>query len=229
MLGILAMRVVNGHGGVDKGSLVSIVRQIKSQRCSPAGESDPGIIIANPSELWWWPEGKRSLDMPRRSNVSMMSAVHLQRLHDSRRNNIPENSDPESHMEYIFTHVLPHLTDKNAKIDVIAVGHACEALEGFLGEEEHWKKHAANRLNALVLLGGYWNVGTSHGEGFKEFLETVHYPSKNYPSEKCSTNALQKLAFLCLYYGRLPSRHPHRKLRGKSQVSGFHVFWLPRL
>lgn len=177
------MRVVNGRGGVDKGSLVSIVREIKNQRCSPNDKSSPGIIIANPAELWWWPEGKKSLDLPRRGRVPMTSAVHLQRLHNDRVNSISGNNDPEIHAEYMFKHVLPHLIKEDAKIDIIGIGLACQVLETFLCQDDNWEKHAANRLNALVLLGVYWKVGGRHGEGLKKFLQEVCF---------CSTR-------ICLY------------------------------
>lgn len=175
MLGVLAMRVVNGHGGIDKGSLVSIVREIKKQQCSPDDTSSPGIIIANPAELWWWPEGERALDTVRRGRVPMTTAVHLQRLHDDRLNTIPANKDSASHTEYMFKHVFPTLTRKDAKIDIVAIGHACEPLEIFLGQDKNWEEHATGRLNALALLGGYWKLGSDHGEGLKKFLQTVRF------------------------------------------------------
>lgn len=178
MHGVLAMRVVNGRGGVDKGSMVSIVRDIKNQQCSPDDKSSPGIIIANPAELWWWPEGKRSLDFCRRSRVPMATAVHLQRLHNDRVNSIPQNEDSESHVAYVFKHVLPRLTKEDAKIDIIGIGLACQAVEAFLCLDANWEKHASGRLNALVLLGVYWNVGGHHGEGLKKFLGEVRLCSK---------------------------------------------------
>ncbi|SPN99852.1 uncharacterized protein DNG_02704 [Cephalotrichum gorgonifer] len=182
MLGVLAMRVVNGPGGIDKGSMVSIVREIKKQRCAPDDAGSPGVILANPAALWWWPEGKRALDTPMRNRVPMTSAVHLQRLHDDRTNTIPENHNSDQHTEYMFKHVIPHLTKAGAKIDVIGIGHACEALESFLDKDENWKKYGAGRLNALVFLGGHWRFGDGHNEGFKEFLKTrsrVYIPDES--------------------------------------------------
>lgn len=175
MLGALAMRVSNGRGGIDKGSLVSIVREIKNQRCSPDNEDSPGIIIANPSELWWWPEGKRALDIPRRNRVPMTSAVHLRRLDDDRVNRIPQNETPLRHTEYMFKHVFGHLIREDAKVDMIGIGHGSDPIEDFLSREENWAKHAAHRLNALVLLGGHSKFDDEPGQGFKEFFEKVRY------------------------------------------------------
>ena len=175
MLGALAMRVVNGCGGIDKGSLVSIVREIKKQRSSPSDENSPGIIIANPAELWWWPEGKRALDIPRRNRVPMMSAVHLRRLDDDRVNKIPQNDTPLRHTEYMFKHVFGYLITKDAKVDIIGIGNGSDAIGYFLGQEENWVNYAAHRLNALVLLGGYSKFDDELGQGFKEFLEMVCY------------------------------------------------------
>lgn len=175
MLGALAMRIANGRGGIDKGSLVSIVREIKKQRCSPDDKDSPGIIIANPSELWWWPEGKRALDIPRRNRVPMTSAVHLRRLDDDRVNTIPKNETPLRHTEYMFKHIFEHLIREDAKIDIIGIGHGSDPIEKFLGREEHWTKYAAHRLNSLVLLGGYSKFDDEPGQEFKEFLERACY------------------------------------------------------
>lgn len=175
MLGALAMRVANGCGGIDKGSLVTIVREINNQRCSPNDKSSPGIIIANPSELWWWPEGKRALDIPRRNRVPMTSAVHLRRLDDDRVNRIPQNENPLRHTEYMFKHVFGHLIREDAKIDIIGIGNGSDPIGDFLDRQENWVKYAAQRLNALVLLGGYSKFDSERGQGFKEFLERVCY------------------------------------------------------
>ena len=207
MLGVLAMRVANGHGGIDKGSLVSVVREIKGQRCSPDDTTSPGIIIANPAELWWWPEGKRPLEIVRRGRAPMETAVHTQRLHDDRLNAIPANKDAASHTEYMFKHVLPHLARKDVKIDVVAIGHACDPLENFLGHQENWEEHAACRLNALVLLGGYWRLGGDHGEGFKKFLETARFSLQAWLPFRCAENCVNILPTTSAPELTLPTTH----------------------
>ena len=178
MFGALAMRVSNGRGGIDNGSLVSIVREIKNQRCLPDNEDSPGIIIANPSELWWWPEGKRALDIPRRNRVPMSSAVHLRRLDDDRVSRIPHSETQLRHTEYMFKRVFDHLIREDVKLDIIGIGHGSDSIEDFLNREKNWVDYAAHRLNALVLLGGYSKFDDEPGQGFKEFFEKVccqHY------------------------------------------------------
>lgn len=174
MLGSIAMRVVSGPGGIDKGSMVSVVREVKKQRCSSEDNEAPGVILANTGSLWWWPEGRMALDYRRRSAVPMESAVHWRRKHSNKLNSIPENENVDRHVQYIFDKVIPQLTKSDARIDVIGIGDGGEVVEAFLNVEENWARHE-HRLNAMALLGGSFHSSNLHVDGFKDFLRNVSF------------------------------------------------------
>ncbi len=166
-LGIIAHRVIGGQGGVNKGSMVSIVQAIKEQRSSPADSAAPGIILANTGQTWWWPEGKRPLDTFGRHAIPMASAVHWGRRSSSHKNIIPGNSSPEEHVRYMFEEVLPKLANEKAQIDII---DASDRVTTYL--DSVWDKWTG-RVSSLAVLDGYTNKNGLTSEGFKAFLNDV--------------------------------------------------------
>ncbi|KAK3335465.1 Arb2 domain-containing protein [Cercophora scortea] len=169
-LGIIAHRTVGGPGGIDHGSMTSLVRALKKHTSSPTDASPPGIILANPGELWWWPQGRRGLTPTQRHCIPMSSAVHLGVYHDETKNSIPENRNPAEHVRYVFEKVVPALVPAAAKLDVIAVGDLADDVEAFLDDENVWRE-VGGRLNCMTLLGGFYNTGESKCVGFKNFLK----------------------------------------------------------
>ncbi|KAI1104532.1 Arb2 domain-containing protein [Jackrogersella minutella] len=165
-LGILAHRVVGGPGGVNKGSMVSIVSGLQQQSCSLTDMSSPGIILANMGELLWWPEGNRTLSRTAFDAMPMRSAVENGNL-ISGENEIPGNKDPKEHIHYIFNTVIPHLVTENARIDIIGVGDGADLVEQYLDKltlNDEWKK----RINCLALVGGMQAVWELQNEWFVE-------------------------------------------------------------
>jgi len=167
--GVLAHRVIGGPGGVDKGSVVGLVKALKSQ------EPPPRIIIANPGELFWWPEGKRSLSATARHAIPGSSAVHKGWRYDPDRNEIPTNRNIGQHVRSIFEQVVANLVCKDARIDVIAIEDTAEEVEKYLDKDHNWARFG-KRLNSLVLLGGYYHSSHLKCEGFKAFLKEVGFP-----------------------------------------------------
>jgi hypothetical protein len=184
--GVLAHRVAGGPGGINKGSLVSVVREIKSTLSTVGDVTDgkhmngnnykdtqlPGIILANTGQLWWWPEGKRSVGPVERHEVPMKSAVHLGRQTDEQHNAVPGNRNPDEHVRYIFEAVVASLVANDAKLDVIAVGDATELVQKYLGAEENWAKWSG-RMNSMAIVGGFYAAQEVQAEGFREFLKDV--------------------------------------------------------
>jgi hypothetical protein len=174
-LGILAHRVATGPGGLNKGSMVSIVSSITStQRSSPEDDSPPGIVIANSGQLWWWPEGKKALTTTARHAVPMASAVHWGRFYDEQLNAIPRNTNPAAHVRCVFEDVLGCMTASTARIDIIAVGDSADEIEAFLNNDETWRIWGP-RLNSLALLGGYYRAENVTCDGFGKFLREVSW------------------------------------------------------
>ena len=171
-LGVISLRVVGGPGGINKGSMVSLVREIKKQQTSAYDPSPPGIILANSGELWWWPEGQRGLTPRDRHNIPMSSAVHYGRYYDPSKNAIPANRTPADHVRYVFEEIVPAKAHKWAKLDVIAVGDAADEVEKYLNDDDVWSK-VGDRMNSMVTLGGFYDMAEFKCEGFKTFMKEV--------------------------------------------------------
>ncbi len=169
-LGIIAHRVIGGRGGVNQGSMVSIIQVLKSQASSPTDSAPPGIIIANPGQTWWWPEGKRALDPSSRHAVPMASAVNWGRFYNPKKNAIRENRSPAEHIQSIFEKVVPSMVDEKAMLDIIAVGDAADFAEVYL--DQNWPKWSG-RINCMAILGGFTNKDDLTNDSFKLFLREV--------------------------------------------------------
>ncbi|KAK1493027.1 Arb2 domain-containing protein [Colletotrichum tamarilloi] len=168
-LGNLALRVVNGPGGINKGSMVSVVQEINRQRASPSDDSPPGIIIANTGELWWWPEGKKALSPTSAMAVPRKSMVHHGRANNPRYHSIPNNETPEAHIAYVLNEVIPSLLSPNARLDIIGIGLGADHATRALDTPETWSA-LDHRINTLSLLGSTTSVDELSHQPFKEFL-----------------------------------------------------------
>lgn len=165
-LGILAHRVLGGPGGVNKGSMVSVVRAIQAQM------PKTGIIIANPGQLWWWPEGQRGLTPTLRFAIPMKSAVHLGREYDASMNAIPGNETVRRHVRSVFEEVVGKLCRRDVELDVIAMTDVADEVERFLDDENNWKIWGG-RMGSLALLGNLYSVDEMKCQGFQDFLKDV--------------------------------------------------------
>ncbi|KAI0154197.1 Arb2 domain-containing protein [Xylariaceae sp. FL1272] len=171
-LGVLAWRVACGPGGVNKGSMVSIVKELQKQQSSPTDANPPGIILANIGELTWWDGGKRTVNRIAFEEQPMASACHsLAYLDFSGAFQVPGNDTAKAHMEYIFDKIIsdPKLIRPDAKIDLLALGDGADVLTTVLndmwpGPDRVWDK----RINCFANVGGgmpAWYIDN------KDFLE----------------------------------------------------------
>lgn len=134
--GILAYRVA-GQEGINKGSLVDMIKAIVSHSSSvPDGVSEigdqqweaPGIVIANSSQNIWYRADGRAVSDREWHNLPRPSAVHEAMRIDPVKNKIEGLRDFREHVRYIFEHVLS--SDDNRK----PVCHP-EAKFSFIGQE----------------------------------------------------------------------------------------------
>ncbi|KYK58946.1 Arb2 domain-containing protein [Drechmeria coniospora] len=168
-LGILASRVANGVGGIDEGSMVSVVRALQHHVSSDADLDPPGIVLANTGQLYWWPEGKRALTTTASMAVPLPSLVHRGRRHVPALNSIPGNEVARRHVGYMFDTVLRQLTGADAKFSVVAVGDSCELVTRFLDEDVKWEAHG-RRLSSMLLLGHVYPDDDLTNDDLKNFL-----------------------------------------------------------
>lgn len=171
-LGVLAGRVANGPGGIDEGSVIPVVRAVKSHKSSSTDDASPGILLANMGQTCWWLDGQRAITVTANNAVPLPSLVHrgvqyVPALHD-----IPGNKSPEEHVKYVFNQVIGSMAHDKATVDIIAIGESCEIVERFLDGEEAWNIWG-RRISALVLLGPVYDSEGLKNANFKDFMAKV--------------------------------------------------------
>lgn len=186
-LGVLAHRVVGGAGGIDEGSMVSIVRALQDQdqdvrvRDREVAGVGVGVILANTGEAWWWPEGRRALCYRQSLGAPMRSAAMRGRWFDPRRNGVPGNADAEDHVRCIFESLLGGSDEEessalglaeDAVVEVIGLTDGAVAVERYL--DANWDRWSG-RIGCLALVGGGEGVDELKDEGFKKFLREVSF------------------------------------------------------
>ncbi|KAI1749270.1 Arb2 domain-containing protein [Xylaria castorea] len=169
-LGVLAHRVLGGKGGIEKGSLVSVVKALLQQRCSPTDATAPGIILANMGELVWWPEGGRTLSKFAFDWAPMRSAAHVGNYVDPKVNRVPENENFGAHVKYIFEKVVPDFVNSTAGLEIIGLGDGADVVETYLNNSATWER-VAGRITCFASVGGHFPVWELKCDGLREFLK----------------------------------------------------------
>lgn len=164
-LGVIARRIIGGPGGIDKGSLVSVVRAIQQK------DSSTGIILANMGETYWWPEGKRAITVAASGTLSMPSLVHLGIQYHPEANDIPGSESPLCHARTILSSVVPQHAKADAKISIIALGDSCETVVNILDEENAWSRLGPSLQSALFFGPAFCKEVEQ--PGLQEFLSEV--------------------------------------------------------
>ncbi|KAL2885995.1 Autophagy-related protein 29 [Ceratocystis lukuohia] len=165
-LGVLSHRIIGGRGGINEGSLVSLVKSLAKQQSAPNDSNPPGIIIANIGGNWWWPEGKRALSPAMAQAIPLASSVFNGREYDAELNAVPQLETWKRHLHYLMNTAVPSLIAHDTLIDVIAVGDAVDGFLEYLNDETTWALNK-DRLNAGAFMGGAFftdsiNVGLSN-------------------------------------------------------------------
>lgn len=168
-LGLLAGRVANGPGGIDKGSMVSVVREIRRQKSTASDPSPPGVVLANTGELYWWPRGQRALTVSDSAAVPLPSLVHAGVKYVDGVNDVPGNRNPEEHVAYVFDEVLRTMMSKDCRVSVVAIGQSCELVARFLDSTAAWERWCEH-LDAALLLGTVYPVEDLANDALKTFL-----------------------------------------------------------
>lgn len=171
-LGLLAGRVANGHGGINKGSMVSVVKELKAQRSTAEDDTPPGIVLANVAQLYWWPDEKRALTVGGSSWIPLPTLVHSGRRYVKELNQIEQHETPEMHIQYLFDEVLAKKVGETAVIDVVSIGMTCELVESFLGQDKNWETWG-HRLSSVLLMDTVHEMKELTNTGFKDFLAKV--------------------------------------------------------
>ncbi|KAF5003501.1 hypothetical protein FDECE_9954 [Fusarium decemcellulare] len=166
-VGFLAGRIINGPGGITKGSVISLVQALAKQTASANDNTAPGVVLANMGERYWWPEGKRALTTEDSTDTPLPSMVHAGCKYVAELNEIPGSENPLAHMETIFTRVIS--VNREAKIDIIAIGQSCEFVLKFFEERLNWDRWG-HRLGGMLFLGTVYKADNLANQDFKDFL-----------------------------------------------------------
>lgn len=172
-LGVLSAMGLARYGGINKSSAVPLVERLFTQMSTADDPSPPGVVIANPGELYWWPGGKRGVTFADRVALPRESAVHMPPDFDPRINCIPGNRTEADHVSYIFEHILKNKI--GGKVDVIAVGNMADVVEHYFNKCETWDKMGP-MLGSMVILGGFYHASQFRCDGFARFIKEVHSP-----------------------------------------------------
>lgn len=166
-LGVLAERVIGGKGGINTGSMISVIQELQKL------QDPPGIVIANMGELYWCPERKKSFTVRNSTALPLPSLAHKGRKYRSSMNSIPYNETPEQHLAYIFQEILHPLFGSNQKkLSILAIGSSSEVAEKFLDNDRNWSNWG-KRLSSMILFGPQCPLESLNNPDLKEFLQTV--------------------------------------------------------
>ncbi|KAG9257765.1 Arb2 domain-containing protein [Emericellopsis atlantica] len=168
-LGWVAGRVITGEGGIDKGSMVRVVKALHEQTSTAADAVPPGVVLANVGECWWWPEEKRALTVTSSFNVPMPSLVHAGVKTIPELNHVKGYTSPEDNVKSMFEDVLPHMLGENAVVDIVAIGDTCSVIEKYLDEKAAWDTWG-KRISSMVLVDTLLQADQLANADFKEFL-----------------------------------------------------------
>lgn len=166
-LGILAYRTID-QVSLSAGSILDFVSALQSSN------DNPGIIIANLGQLFWYRRGGRAVSrvswsaLPRKTGVSEPRRIHPVKNH------IPGNEDMAAHVRCVFEEVVAQLVNKTAKLDIIGVGEgASEAVDYLQSNWEKWE----GRVHAIAVgTGQVWPGNLITNEKFAIFWGKVSFP-----------------------------------------------------
>ncbi|KAG5744201.1 hypothetical protein H9Q69_006146 [Fusarium xylarioides] len=166
-LGWIAGRVANGPGGLAKGTMISVVQALAKQAASPNNPEPPCVVLANMGQRFWWPEEQRALTIEASTDIPLPSLVHSGRRFIKELNEIPGSETPLAHMTTVLNKVLE--VNKNAKVDIIAIGQSCEVVLQFFENEKNWAQWS-ERLGGMLFMGTVFPTDLLVNAEFKEFL-----------------------------------------------------------
>lgn len=169
-LGWIAGRVANGPGGLAKGTMISVVQALATQAASPNDPEPPCIVLANMGQRFWWPEEQRAITIEASADIPLPSLVHSGRRFIKKLNEIPGSETPLAHLTTVLNKVLE--VNKNAKVDIVAIGQSCEVVLQFFENEKHWAQWG-ERLGGMLLMGTVSPTDLLVNVEFKEFLAKV--------------------------------------------------------
>ncbi|KAL9082074.1 MAG: hypothetical protein Q9159_006741 [Coniocarpon cinnabarinum] len=154
-LAIHSYRVLSRSGGINKGSAVSIVQDIKSHaetvakaNGSTVEDEMPGIVILNTGQLLFSHKLGKAVTPTTWSAMPRKSAAHPPAKIDAEWNTIKGNGSFEDHIDYVFTRLLGNEQYVRADADFYIMG-LCEGGDEFV--RYLYRNQGRHRIAALAL------------------------------------------------------------------------------
>ncbi|KAJ4013051.1 hypothetical protein NW752_006328 [Fusarium irregulare] len=166
-LGVIAGRVINGPDGITKGSMISVVQALAKQRAGPDDPEPPCVLLANMGQRFWWPEEGRAITIEDAADIPLPSLVHAGRKYSKELNEIPGSETPIAHMATVFNKALD--MNKDAKVDIIAIGQSCETALQFFENNDNWAQWGP-RLGGMLFMGTAFRADSLVNAEFQDFL-----------------------------------------------------------
>lgn len=136
-LGIFSYRIATHEGGIEAGSVISLIRNVL-KRASPDGDphnpAAPGFIILNPGQLLYSYRQERAMTTPSWNALPRASGVHDgTRIHPTL-NRMDGNHDAQAHVNFVFENVISNnrIVSRDAYIFCIARDLGAEHLAEYL-------------------------------------------------------------------------------------------------
>lgn len=170
-LGVFALRIIGGHGGINAGSAVDFVKYVHSQVGQAFPESGeegrPAVLLANCGQLHWNRRHGRAMTRVSWDSQTRESAVHDASVYEPAVNTVEGMRDQKAHIEYILSTVVPALCKEGGNLDVIAIADSARYVCGVL--DENWDG-LKGRMQSLACVFPFHDRKMYQNEGFRQWL-----------------------------------------------------------
>ena len=156
-LGVWSYRVVSKTGGINAGSVVSLVRELRDRAEKTANASTtpdaspearaqllednmPGILVLNPGCLLYSYTHGKALTPMSWDALPRKSAVHPPPRFHPKYNRVDGNHTADEHLRYVFDNVMNYdkFVSKDAEVYIVAAADGSESVIRFLDESGYF-------------------------------------------------------------------------------------------
>ena len=134
-LGIWSSRTARGEAGIEAGSVISLIKNVRAREAARGDEGETAFVIANPGQLLYSHKQKRAMSMAGWQAMQRPSALHAAPIVDEVANRVEGSWTVEEHLRSVLEMVVGNekFVDKETKVFLVAVGdgtnEVCKLLE----------------------------------------------------------------------------------------------------
>jgi len=134
-LGIWSARTARGEAGIEAGSVISLIKDMRAREAARGEEEETAFVIANSGQLLYSHKQKRAMSMAGWQAMQRPSALHAAPIVDEMANRVEGSRTVEEHLRSVMRMVVgsEKFVDKQARMFLIGVGdgsnEVCKILE----------------------------------------------------------------------------------------------------